>query len=404
MEKQLRTLQLIMLWSAVLVLITGCETSSKSGQDSALEAGSETPTETHVLAAGAIANHPHWVWITATGLTANSRVVVKKHDATWSYLNEYPSSALNIDLSQSPQVITLALTSAEEHAALYNGLILTVENGRGTWDSVAIEAPTINLFLVMGQSNAVGFRGAESLLPFNANDGLVPFYFSVGNPGSYNCVAGSSGVVPLGAQTPPSPCLSPTGQIDYLFAYGPGFGPEIGISRTLQAAGRNDFAIFKFAINGSAIAGGWDPAATPSAYSLYSRFQSELASAIDTFKYQGFKVRVEALFWIQGESDSANLAPANAYSGGYQRLLAAIRSETGYSTLPVIAAKVAPYNPSLNPWVYANTVNLALAAQSDVVVESSDLPVDIANGDGVHYNSQGLLTLGERLANAYLSK
>ena len=134
----------------------------------------------------------------------------------------------------------------------------------GLWmPASAAYAVTYNLFIIAGQSNAVGFDTNVAQLPADSADSHIPFFFDTGDP-PYDGHDSSSGGVwtTLGAQPKGSPILpynASTRQYGNFANAAGGFGPEMSFARTLYHAGIADVAIFKFAYNGASFsAGDWN--------------------------------------------------------------------------------------------------------------------------------------------------
>lgn len=156
-------------------------------------------------------------------------------------------------------------------------------------------------------------------------------------------------------------------------ASGSPFGPELGASEVLNGS------IAKVAIGGAAI-GDFLPGG--------SMFPEITAAPL---------AQHCALFWVQGETDAASLALATQYAQNFQLLRAGIQNQSNCSNLVIVSALLRPSDFGLMP--YLETVNQALRAHSDAVVETQNLTLS----DTIHYDGLSTLQLGRDLANAYLN-
>src|SRR5512139_1017353 len=117
-------------------------------------------------------------------------------------------------------------------------------------------ADEVRVFLVAGQSNAVGCGSDAGLLPpeLYAPQPDVLFWFEEGSWGSVHDPARrirSDGWVPLQFQS--DPVYGTFGSVVN------GFGPEIKLGRVLADSLAADVAVLKFAINATSLATDWDP-------------------------------------------------------------------------------------------------------------------------------------------------
>lgn len=105
---------------------------------------------------------------------------------------------------------------------------------------------------------------------------------------------------------------------------------------------------------------------------------------------------LKGILWHQGESDSDNLAYANAYATNLDALIAGLRADitAASATTPFVCGDMVP----TLTYTYASTVSAALAATPDRVsnaafVESTSLT---DGGDSLHFDAASLRTLGTR--------
>lgn len=157
-------------------------------------------------------------------------------------------------------------------------------------------------------------------------------------------------------------------------------------------------AILNYAVSGTpvlqvAVTGGvdyWENTATGSLYDLL--IQAVVATG----------GKLEALLWIQGESDgdSAVAVSQSTYKTALLALFARIRTALSQSTLPII---VSPLGNLLAPrdsaqWEGVRRAQVDVALQANNVLSSwiDDLPM----ADNVHLNASGYVGQGTRVARA----
>lgn len=119
----------------------------------------------------------------------------------------------------------------------------------------------------------------------------------------------------------------------------------------------------------------------------------------------GKKVQWGGFIWMQGENDCRTEREASAYCAGQAKLVNALRKEIGAPELPVIFGLVNPPADGAKPHPF---VAITRAEQEKYVkqdtlsrlVSTDDLP---KAKDNLHYDHDGKLELGRRMAKAWLS-
>ena len=146
-------------------------------------------------------------------------------------------------------------------------LVLASLTGLITTEARAVD---YDLFILSGQSNAVGFETNMSDLPPHPADTNIAFFFDVGDPPFDDGVHDSSSIsIPtsmegwttLASQPKGNPCVSvsppdcpPARQYGNFANPTGGFGPEMSLARDFYDGGITNIAIFKFAYSGTAFA------------------------------------------------------------------------------------------------------------------------------------------------------
>lgn len=205
------------------------------------------------------------------------------------------------------------------------------------------------------------------------------------------------------------------------------FGPEIGIAKTLHENGYgNKVVLIKFAIGGTHFYGGagrtWQaPVGGNSAGQLYTACVTYFNTCLNSLS-QIYNVSLDALFWMQGESDTDTKAAASAYENNLKNFKIAIRNE------------FAKYNANLriydgfisqgwdssyegNDWTVGDnhgsyiTINQAKQNLSDtdlnhIMIDTISAGLEFdkepANVDWPHYDASSEIKLGRLFAEAYM--
>lgn len=190
------------------------------------------------------------------------------------------------------------------------------------------------------------------------------------------------------------------------------FGPEITLGRMLADSLGETVYFIKVAQGGSSLKRDWTPGGGGSLY-MYDIFTQEVAMALQSLRNAGLSPDVRGMFWHQGETDTMSYDQAVEYETNLRGLIANARTIAGKADLPFFVGELGAIFPS-SLYPYRETV---VAAQNAVVtgpnplvnthlIETDDLGLLIEDGGGfdvgVHYDSAGYLTLGERFADAYI--
>ena len=243
--------------------------------------------------------------------------------------------------------------------------------------AVPASAETLNLFVMAGQSNMVGYKSDAASYPSAPKvDPLIPFYWVEPK------VSSSRGTW---VTLQPQDGLFPTGH----------FGPEVTFARTLRTA-KSKVAIFKYASGSTSLAQDW---LSPGAHGLYDAMARELQAAIAWEQQSGNTVTVRALVWIQGESDGETPAMATAYEPRLRRIIEEFRTDvTKRPRLPVILG-VDEQHPYLKVRPEIVAAQAKIAADTPCVVATSML--GLPKADATHLTPAGVIAHGKRLADAY---
>lgn len=264
-----------------------------------------------------------------------------------------------------------------------------------------IASAKVKVYIVAGQSNAVGYASQAILLPPNLQDPQknVMFWYEEGPSGSASNPSlriRSTGWVPLKFQTDP----------DHK-TFGDninGFGSEIKLGKILSNATFDDVAIIKFGINQTTLANHWN-ASTPGV--LYTDMINEIDDALLELNNLGLEVEVAGFFFMHGEWDAISAFDAIVYESNLNYFIQRVRSDLSAPDLPFMIGRV-------NKWIHLSpygishsNVNLVRTAQENVagndpfatLCDTDSLEI---NFDYLHFTAAGELLLGHCFAVAYL--
>lgn len=244
--------------------------------------------------------------------------------------------------------------------------------------------PVLDVYLVAGQSNAVGWDTDGAWLPAHNADAQIKFFYRIGN--GENQSATTSGTVTT---------LKPQ-QAGFRSSPPTNFGIEMGIGRTLWDKGRNNMAIVKVAFGGTNLYWQWSPTNNTS---LYKLMLENLSIASSQWRAQGWRTRVVGMFWMQGEYDALDANMAANYKQSLTAFMSAVRASAQDDCLPVVIGRI-----RTEGWPFAADVRTAqknYATQTDCTdwVNTDDL--GLVPNDTAHFTNDGQYTLGKRMAQSY---
>ncbi len=260
----------------------------------------------------------------------------------------------------------------------------------------------IELILVAGQSNAVGFDAHAALLPKSAHDAEVKFWFRCGDPPVDDHDVSSSGKwITLVSQPKGSPKEKGSAPRQYGNFAKPegGFGPEIGMARTLRERQPDRrIAVIKVAFSGTAIGTDWNPDAQDGDVQgdCYRALISEAKTAIAAVIAAGESVHLRAFVWVQGESD-ANAADAPLYARRLTHLIASLRTELMAPDMIALLAVNTQFSAGKNkhmPSIIGAQQAVAKTDPQTVYIDTSKA----TTANAVHYDAQGTLDVGKWFA------
>lgn len=238
----------------------------------------------------------------------------------------------------------------------------------------------IDVYILSGQSNMVGSGVVETLDPSLAIQENVLYHYSITlDPANQD---------PVGA---PEVLATAWGPLRELSEEGHSFGLELAFGRAIADASDNQIAIIKTAINGAAIR-----YYTP-AFGYWQYLGPYAQSAIEDLEAQGYEPTVKAFVWVQGSSDANHTEHHAMYAEHLRTLTESVRDLWG-SDLHVAQSQQFCCSPFTQEQIQA--VRVAKSQFTAADANATLTPVDDirVRADMIHFESSGLLELGERLA------
>lgn len=275
---------------------------------------------------------------------------------------------------------------------------------------VAFAGKPIDVILVAGQSNAVGFDAPPAEMPSDPVDQRIKFWWRVGDPPPDKHDSASDGWTTLQAQPLGNPIQPRRGRQYGNFAQATGgFGPEVGLARAI-VNGKHDheLAIIKVAFSGTHVDGDWNPnlSADDSNYSeqdcrgaCYRTLVQETHSALQSL--QGYEPNLVALVWVQGESD-ATADRAGRYQRNIGEVVAALRRDLQSPNLIALLGVNTKFGGGKNEHLGAVIDAQQDFAASDSLAEYVDTE-GAAIANNVHFDAKGTIEVGQRFAKALRS-
>lgn len=262
----------------------------------------------------------------------------------------------------------------------------------------ARESDVVDLLIVAGQSNAVGYDANPDKLPRDELDKQVMFWWRCGDPPPDRHDSMSGG---RWTHLQPQPLGDPQkprqGRQYGNFAQTTGgFGPEIGLARTIASIEKQRLAVVKVAFSGTGLKRDWNHADPGSGGACYRALVSETQAAIAAAQRDGISLRPRAFCWVQGESD-ANQEHASHYADNLGAMLNALRRDLKTPQLAALIAVNTKFGAGKNAFMPVIVEQQKLLASRDTLCQYVDTSAaTIANS--AHYDTQGTLDVGRWFA------
>ncbi len=265
----------------------------------------------------------------------------------------------------------------------------------------------IEVYILAGQSNAVGYNSIDTYTPKPFPNSLSQQTDILFWPGSNANDSFKNNWITL--------------QIGASSVSKKAFGPEITFGKTLSDANpKKKIAIIKYAVGGTSIArskdykdyisgfekfddkgSNWHPPLNNRlAGKLYNKLIVNINDALTSLKNQGKQYRIAGFIWMQGEHEAGlSQSMAAAYQNLLSDFLMSIRKDFNCPTLPVVIGQIS------DKWIFGHTVKMAQQKVCSInkhtgLVLTNDLP-RIPHDDS-HYTANGMVTLGSRFAKVML--
>ena len=247
----------------------------------------------------------------------------------------------------------------------------------------AAQAVTAEVFVISGQSNAVG-RGERTALPPEVVNNAVP------NSYTWNGAAFAPTTI-QGVNNYPAPNND-------------NFGPEVMLSILASAHTGKPVYLVKYGVDNTGLTetsgSSWN---TDRSDSLFADFKVQLSAALANLSAAGKTPVVRAFLWAQGERDATISGIGPLYQRQQTRLFNAIRALVKNPVLPILDVLVRGESAGQ---VYAADINAAKTGCSTAVGNVTLLRSTAMEdrGDDTHYDGAGQLALGRYLFELAYSK
>lgn len=175
------------------------------------------------------------------------------------------------------------------------------------------------------------------------------------------------------------------------------FGPEVSFAYTISKAMPDyDIRLIKFAVGGTALYNDW----APKTGKEYLTFMKTANDAITNLDDANIKYDIAGMLWLQGESD-AHENQAGTYKKNLIAFIADMRLNFKTPEMPFIIARILDHFGKLSGQakiVRDAQVNIADSIKNVGWFNTDDCEQQIEG----HYNSVGLIKIGNRFADKYM--
>lgn len=260
----------------------------------------------------------------------------------------------------------------------------------------------VDLLIVAGQSNAVGFDADPESLPFNSEDQHILFWWRTGDPPPDDHDSTSHDewtslqFQPRG--TPVEPRDNSARQYGNFSHPGGGFGPEISFARTVWAHSKRPLAVLKVAFSGTGIREDWDPNSRGTNGICYRALTNEFQLASAEARKGGVILRPRAFLWVQGESD-ADPKDAARYQDALHWLIFSVRRDFNAPDMNILLAVNTRFNEGKNDFMKT----IVAAQRAEAAGDPHCAYVDTAAAaivNAYHFSGKGTLQVGQWAADA----
>lgn len=246
----------------------------------------------------------------------------------------------------------------------------------------------LKVYLLGGQSNAVGctpLNGIQENLK-GINNGVIIFIRGECRVGEYGWDYLRDG---LG-----SPYNDNGGRGT--------FGPELTFGKDMRPQNPNELiAIIKCSWGGTNLGVQWrPPSAGGNVGPLYKGFVEAVHQGLAKLD-KAFEPQIVGMIWMQGESDSGDQKMAEDYGKNLTSLINDIRSEFKVPDMPFVFAQISKAPawdrpPNRGPMIREGQMQVARTVSNTATFTTDDYGLY----DPWHYDTPGMVSLGERFARA----
>jgi hypothetical protein len=177
-------------------------------------------------------------------------------------------------------------------------------------------------------------------------------------------------------------------------------GPEFSFGRRIVERSNENVYIVKYGLGSTTLENDWKP----NSGAQYNAFKQTVDAALANLTANGIAYEVDGLVWMQGESDTYNDAYAPKYKDNLTNFIGTVRGLYG-ADLDVAIGLIRNDLPTsrTNLDLVRNAQRAVVGADPRSFLVDTDalgLGSNVLKPDGVHYNANGQVLLGNAFANA----
>ncbi len=242
-------------------------------------------------------------------------------------------------------------------------------------------ATPVDVYILSGQSNMSG-RVSSGFVANNSIDNDVLYYYTTDGPAS-NDVTTNGNFVTLGT-------------LDSGY-----YGPEISFTRSLHAQSDNKIAIIKITDGGTKLQTHWNSRIS-SGNPMWQAWVQDTQDAIEGLEDLGYTPSIKGISWLQGEGDGITFASNGGYETAFGNLIDDMNSHLGgladTSEMKIVTALIQE-RAEKHTYIRAAQTNVMATNSNWYTVDTNDL----TTFDGTHFDQPSVVTLGNRIADAFIS-
>ena len=243
-------------------------------------------------------------------------------------------------------------------------------------------ATPVDVYILSGQSNMSG-RVTSGFVANSSIDNDVLYYYTTDGPAS-NDVTTNGSYTNLGTLA--------TGY----------YGPEISFARTLHPESDNKIAVIKITDGGTNLQYDWNSRSTSGTNYLWQTWEQDTTEAIEALEDLGYTPSIKGISWLQGESGSTTFATSGGYESTFANLIDDMNSHLGgladTSDMKIVTALI--QNRSEKTYATREAQKNVMATNPNWFTVDTD---DLTTFDGTHFDQPSVVTIGERVADAFIA-